>query len=169
MKKIITLLAVLFVLCACGQKNESKEENPVNPHGYEIVAIEAGRRVLYIQVDHSAVGKTVIFGHDRPGDLIVAERNEGLDPVLMALVKDPVIESEPLLAGFFVIAVGKDPPPVDGQAETRPAHLCKQSDVFFIAVIKIHSLMARIKRVGIGHRQKGPRMVYVAPQQHIRH
>ena len=47
MKKIITLLLVLLTLCACSKKNEESDEvNAVNPHGYEIVALEAGQLPL---------------------------------------------------------------------------------------------------------------------------
>lgn len=46
MKKFITLLLVLLTLCACSKKNEESEVNAVNPHGYEIVALEAGQLPL---------------------------------------------------------------------------------------------------------------------------
>ena len=59
MKKIITLLLVLLTLCACAGKSEpAKEEtaaNPVNPHGYEIVAIEAGQLPLTLPDVDAAV------------------------------------------------------------------------------------------------------------------
>lgn len=48
MKKIITLLLVLAVLCGCssGSGNSESASNPVNPHGYEIVPIEAAQLPL---------------------------------------------------------------------------------------------------------------------------
>ena len=56
MKKIITLLLVLLTLCACGQKkDDSGDVNPVNPHGYEIVAIEAGQLPLTLPDVDAAV------------------------------------------------------------------------------------------------------------------
>lgn len=55
MKKIITLLVVLLTLCACGQKSDDQGSNPVNPHGYEIVAIEAGQLPLTLPDVDAAV------------------------------------------------------------------------------------------------------------------
>ena len=56
MKKNITLLLVLLTLCACGQKqDDSGDVNPVNPHGYEIVAIEAGQLPLTLPDVDAAV------------------------------------------------------------------------------------------------------------------
>ena len=55
MKKIITLLLVLLTLCACGQKSDDQGSNPVNPHGYEIVAIEAGQLPLTLPDVDAAV------------------------------------------------------------------------------------------------------------------
>lgn len=48
MKRIIALLLVLVVLCGCSNGSGSGEtqSNPVNPHGYEIVAIEAAQLPL---------------------------------------------------------------------------------------------------------------------------
>lgn len=60
MKKIITLLLVLLTLAACSQKSGGNEgggqtANPVNPHGYEIVAIEAGQLPLTLPDVDAAV------------------------------------------------------------------------------------------------------------------
>ena len=55
MKKTITLLVVLLTLCACGQKSDDQGSNPVNPHGYEIVAIEAGQLPLTLPDVDAAV------------------------------------------------------------------------------------------------------------------
>ena len=47
MKKIITLLITLSLLCACSTKtSNTTESNPVNPHGYEIIAVEAAQLPL---------------------------------------------------------------------------------------------------------------------------
>ena len=48
MKKVITLLIVVLFVCSCSSGSNKKEvgSNPVNPHGYEIIAIEAAQLPL---------------------------------------------------------------------------------------------------------------------------
>jgi len=55
MKKIITLLLVLLTLCACSNGGGEESTNPVNPHGYEIIAIEAGQLPLTLPDVDAAV------------------------------------------------------------------------------------------------------------------
>ena len=79
----------------------------------------------------------------------MADGDQRLDAVLMALVKNAVIESQPSLVGLGVIAVGQDAGPCNGQPEALEAHLCKQGDILFIMMIQVNSLVARIEMRGI--------------------
>lgn len=57
MKKIITSLLVLLTLCACakGTSGTADDTNALNPHGYEIVPIEAGQLPLTLPDVDAAV------------------------------------------------------------------------------------------------------------------
>ena len=72
MKKIITLLLVLFALCACAGGNgsggsEGSETNPINPHGYVIEPLEAAQLPLALaDVDASVINGNYALGAGLP-------------------------------------------------------------------------------------------------------
>ncbi len=133
-----------------------------------LVALEAGRRVFYEEVDDAPVGEAAVLRDDGPGYLIVAERDERLDAVLLALVEDGVVEGETFLVRLRIVAVRENAAPVDGETEAFEAHLAEEGDVFLVVMIKIDRLMRRVECIRLYLRAECSRCVDVAAQEHIR-
>ena len=133
-----------------------------------LVAPEHCLRVAKEQINGLSRIKALVLRHNIPGDLIMAQGHQGLNTVLSALIEHLVVKSQSRLIRFLVIPVRKDPDPVDRQSEAFEAHLRKQRDILFIAMIKINSLVAGIKSRRIRLGQKSPGRIYIPAQQQIR-
>ena len=66
--------------------------------------------------------------------------DQGLDAVFMQLIKDTVIECQPLLVGGFLITSWENPGPGNGHAEHLKAHLGHQRNIFFIVMVEIRTM-----------------------------
>ena len=75
----------------------------------------------------------------------MADGDQRLNAVLMALVKNAVVEGQSCLVGLSIVAVGQDAGPCNGQPEALEAHLCKQGDILFIMVIQVNGLVAGVE------------------------
>ena len=64
---------------------------------------------------------------------------QGLDTVLIELIKDFVIEGQSFFIGFQLITLWKNPWPGDGQTEGLKAHFGIEGDVFLVTVVKIRT------------------------------
>ena len=127
-----------------------------------LISSEQCVAVLNEQIDDLSVGEAAVLCDDCPRNLIMADGYQRFDIVFLTFIKYAVIECQTRFIGFFVVAVGIDSAPVDGQTEYVPAHLCKQSDILFVMMIEIDCLMGRIESVRISDRQEGSRRIDVA-------
>lgn len=107
--------------------------------------VEQHLAVMDVGVHHAAVFPAAVFFDQRNGGVKVADGDQRLDAVLMALVKNAVVEGQPRLVGLGVIAVGQDARPCNGQPEALEAHLCKQGDILFIMVIQVNGFVAGVE------------------------
>ena len=108
-------------------------------------AVEQHLAVVDVSIHHAAVLPAAVFFDQGNGGIKVADGDQRLDAVLMALVKNAVVEGKPRLVGPGVIAVGQDAGPRNGQPEALETHLRKQSDIFFIMVIQVNGLVAGVE------------------------
>ena len=108
-------------------------------------AVEQHLAVVDIGVHHAAVLPAAVFFDEGNGGVKVADGDQRLDAVFMALVKNAVVEGQPRLVGLGVVAVGQDAGPRNGQPEALEAHLCKQGDILFIMVIQVDGLVAGVE------------------------
>ena len=133
------------------------------------IAPEYRLRIAKEQVDGLPGIESVVFGHNIPRDLIVAQRHKRLNAILAALVKYLVIKSKTGFIGLFVVAVREDPAPVDRKPETGKSHLRKQRYILFVAMIKINSFVAGIKCRLVCPGKESPWRIHISSQQHVRH
>ena len=133
-----------------------------------LIPLHDRRRVAYEEVDNASVREAVIFCHDRPRDLIVAECYERLDPVLFALVKDSIIKCKSFLIRLRVVPVRENTRPVHGHTVALKSHLTEKRDIFLVVVIKIDRLMGWIESILLDRRAECTRRVHIAAEQHIR-
>ena len=78
----------------------------------------------------------------------MANGDQRLDAVLLAAVKDLVIEFKALLVRLGLHAGGENAGPVDRGAEGLEAHLGEESNVLLVVVVEVDGLMAGIQPVG---------------------
>ena len=81
----------------------------------------------------------------------MADGDQRLDAVFQALVDHPVVELQARLVGPVLLPGGEDTAPGDGEPVHLEAHLGKQGDVLFIAVIVVDAAQLGDCR-GWGHR-----------------
>ena len=62
-----------------------------------LVPLKNGLAVIHIELDEFPAGPAVVFFHQRIGQLVVTDGDQRLDAVLLAAVKDLVIEFKALL------------------------------------------------------------------------
>ena len=108
-------------------------------------AVEQHLAVVDVGVHHAAVLPAAVFFDEGNGGVKVADGDQRLDAVLMALVKNAVVEGQSCLVGLSVIAVGQDTRPRNGQPEALEAHLRKQGDVLFIMMIQVDGFVAGVE------------------------
>ena len=113
-----------------------------------LVPLKNGLAVVHIELDEFPAGPAVVFFHQRIGQLVVTDGNQRLDAVLLAAVKDLVIEFKALLVRLGLHTGGENAGPVDGGAEGLEAHLGEESNVLLVVVVEVDGLMAGIQPVG---------------------
>ena len=109
--------------------------------------LKAGAGVAGEEVDHLAVAPGAVFRHQVHRHVEVAERHQRLDVVLFALLKYRAVKGYALFVRQRFVTVRVEAAPGDRGAEHRKAHLRHQGDIFFIAMVKINRLVARVKLV----------------------
>ena len=113
-----------------------------------LVPLKNGLAVVHIELDEFPADPAVVLFHQRIGQLVVADGDQRLDAVLLAAVKDLVIEFKALLVRLRLHAGGENAGPVDGGAEGLEAHLGEESNVLLVVVVEVDGLMAGIQPVG---------------------
>ena len=88
-------------------------------------------------VDHVTARKAVVLLGQVKRHIKVVEGDHGLDPVLMALVKDFIVEGQTLLVGQGVVAVGEDTAPGNAHAKDAEAHLAQKRNVLLVGVVEV--------------------------------
>ena len=109
-----------------------------------LVPLEADHCEPHEEVHQLAVPPAAVFGHQMIGQLEMGKGDDRLDAVLQHLVKEVVVELQPLLIRLRLVALREDAGPCDAGAEALEAHLCEESDIFFIAMVKIDCVMVRV-------------------------
>ena len=112
-----------------------------------LVALEHGGGVLHEEVDELAALPAVVLLDQVVGHLVVRQRHERLDAVLLALVEHAVVEGEAGLIRLLVVAVREDAAPGDGHAEDVEAHLGEQRDVLGVVVVEVDAVVVGVELV----------------------
>ena len=108
---------------------------------------KAGAGVAGEEIHHLAVAPGSVLRYQVHRHVEVAEGHQRLDVVLFALFKHCAVEGNALFIGQWFVAVRVEAAPGNRGAEHRKAHLRHQGDVFFIAMVKINRLVARVELV----------------------
>ena len=75
----------------------------------------------------------------------MADGDQRLDAVLVALVEEGVVERQTLFVRLGIVAIGQDAGPRDGQAVALEAHLGEEGDVLFEVVVHVDGLMRGVE------------------------
>ena len=78
------------------------------------------------------------------GDVVVCDGDQRLNAVFMAFFKHTAVKRQPFPVGLCIVAVGVDAAPRNGKAQGLKAHLCKQGNILFVMVVKIHRILRRV-------------------------
>ena len=108
---------------------------------------ETGAGVAGEEIHHLAVAPGAILRHQMHRHIEVAQGDQRLNVVLFALFKHRAIKGNALFVRQRFVAVRVEAAPGNRGAEHRKAHLRHQGDVFFVAMVKINRLVARVKLV----------------------
>ena len=79
----------------------------------------------------------------------MAQGHQRLNAVLVALIKELLIEAQALFVGLRVIAVGQDAGPGNGHAVAAEAHLGKELDVLLEVVVHVNGFVGGVEVLGI--------------------
>ncbi|CZY57830.1 Uncharacterised protein [Enterobacter hormaechei] len=109
--------------------------------------LEAGAGVAGKEIHHLTVAPGAVLRHQVHRHVEVAERDQRLDVVLFALLEHRAVEGNAFLIRQRFVAVRVEAAPGNRGAEHRKAHLRHQGDVFFVAMVKINRLVARVEFV----------------------
>ena len=82
----------------------------------------------------------------------MCDGDQRLNAVFMAFFKHTAVKRQPFPVGLCIVAVGVDAAPRNGKAQGLKAHLCKQGNILFVMVVKIHRILRRVIVLCI-HRQ----------------
>ena len=109
--------------------------------------LEAGAGVAGEEIDHLTVAPGAVLRHQVHRHVEVAKCYQRLNVVLFTLFKHRPVEGDALFIRQRLVAVRVEAAPGNRGAEHRKAHLRHQGDVFFIAMVKINRLVARVKLI----------------------
>ena len=113
-----------------------------------LVPRKAGAGKAEEELDHPAVLPAAVGLGQVQRHLEVAEGDDRLDAVLVALVEEIVVELQAGFVGGRLVAVGEDAGPGDGGAEALEAHLGKEGDVLFVVVVKVDGVVVGVVLAG---------------------
>ena len=108
---------------------------------------KAGVGVAGEEIHHLTVAPGAVLRHQVHRHVEVAEGHQRLDVVLFALLEHRAVEGNAFLIRQRFVAVRVEAAPGNRGAEHRKAHLRHQGDVFFVAMVKINRLVARVEFV----------------------
>ena len=149
------------VLAREAVRDQRAAGNGVAQHGVHLVegepvfdvlakALKADAGVLDKEVDHLAGCPAVEVGHKGQRRVIVAQGDQRLNAVGLALLEHILVEGNALFVGLFVPGVGEDAAPADGGTEHLVAHLGHQGDILFIMVIEVGAMALGVVVLGAG-------------------
>ena len=113
-----------------------------------LVPRKAGAGKAEEELDHPAVLPAAVGLGQVQRHLEVAEGDDRLDAVLVALVEEIVVELQAGFVGGRLVAVGEDAGPGDGGAEALEAHLGKEGDVLLIMVVEVDGFVVGVVFAG---------------------
>ena len=105
------------------------------------------------ELDHLPAAEPAVGLGQMQRHLEVAQGDDRLDAVLVALVEEVIVELQTGFVGFQLVAVGEDAGPCDAGAEALEAHLREQPDVLLVVVVEVDGfvvgiILARLDAVG---------------------
>ena len=112
-------------------------------------ALEQHLTVVGVGIYHPAVFPAAVLFDQGNGGIKVAQGHQRLNAVLVALIKELLIEAQALFVGLRIIAVGQDAGPGNGQAVAAEAHLGKELDVLLEVVVHVNGFVGGVEVLGI--------------------
>ena len=98
----------------------------------------------------------------------MAQGDQRLDPVLMTFIENRIIEGKTFFIRLFIITVGENASPVDGQTIAFESHFAKEGYIFFVTVIHIDRFMRGIKNTRLNGRTECAGRIDITAQEQIR-
>ena len=113
------------------------------------------------------IGPAIVFFRQMQRHLIMRQRHQRLNPVLMQLIKHHIIESQPRLIRFTFFPGREDAAPGNRHPVHLEAHLRHQCNIFLVMMIEVRSCTIRIVAVLFRRLRDSPRAEMRAVGQHI--
>ena len=104
------------------------------------VTREAHLGKAHEEVDHTSVVPAVKMVGQIDGLLVVMQRDQRLDALLLHVRENVIVELEARLQRLLLGARGEEARPLDRESQRLEAHLGKKVDVLAPAMIEVHSM-----------------------------
>ena len=109
-----------------------------------LVALEDRDGEAHEEVDELAVAPAAVLRDEVVRHLEVRERDDRLHAVGMHRVEEIVVVLQALFIRLRLVAVREDARPGNTRAEALEAHLSKQRNVLFVAMVEVDGIVIRI-------------------------
>jgi len=110
------------------------------------VPVEEHPDIPLVEPDEVAGDPAVVRLGEVQRGLVVRDRDQWLDAVLLQFVQDAVVEGQALLVRLEFVALREDPAPRDGEPEDGESHLGEERDVLGVPVVEVDALELEVVR-----------------------
>ena len=131
------------------RRHDAAREQRLVQHGVDLIErqpvfyfIPIARKdrahIAFVEVDEVVAHPAIVCFREVERRLVVRDRDERLDAVSQALVKEIVVELQPRLVRLCIVPVRIDAAPRNRRAQHLKPHLGKESDVLPIPMVKVN-------------------------------
>ncbi|MPM40150.1 hypothetical protein SDC9_86789 [bioreactor metagenome] len=108
------------------------------------IAFEKDFAVAEVEIDHLPVCPAAVFFRQPKRHVEMKDSHNRFDAMLQAFVENIIIELQACFVRLCLVAVRENSCPGNRKTVAVEAHLRHQSDVFFVAVVEVRRILARI-------------------------
>lgn len=181
-QRLQTLLRVIFLMAKVKGARIQNAETHVVAKGHHAaidlverepvatLALEMlhdGLGILHVAVNSLARSPAIDFLAHGKRHLVMTQRHERFDAVLMALVHHAIVKRKASRVGLIFESRWEDARPVHRETKDLESHLGEQGDVLFVVMVEIDTIVTGIELVGVELGRDLARVVMVAVSGHI--